>query len=348
MPIVVFGPIVQQDEDGLEAVQLQITVQNGDEARQLFDQIEVWRSTTSASGPYEELTDDSWSAARVPKTAKDEPASPVTGASTVLVGLDLDLRINEKAADDITVTFTGADPLTFADAATQIIAQGQNKVTSYVDEDGVLVVETTQTGNGSTLRVLESDAAAILGLPTDDVQGFAFGREARISLSQGKEVYPFVDNRGSGSYFYRTRFRNQLNATFSEFSPSFSADQALGISASNIVCGRLDLVSLDGKPLRSVEVTIYNSYHFNLVEDRLVTEGQQSRTTDNDGHVEFSLVRGTRVTVAISGTSIVRDIVVPTDPELSVFPLLGPEAAAGDDVFKVQVPVLIAAERRSL
>lgn len=348
MPIVVFGPVIADEADGLEAVSLQVTVQDGDEALELFDQIEVWRSVTESTGPFEELTADSWKAPRIPKDARDESASPPAGSLVVIVDLDLILRLNEDEDNDITITFTGSDPLSFATCATQIIAQGQGKVTSYVDDDGLLVVETTDVGNGVTLRVVESDAAAVLGLPTDDVQGFAFGKEARITLLPDQEVYSFTDVRGSGEFFYRTRFRNKLLGTFSEFSQSFSVQQALGISASNIICGQLDLVGLNGKPLRSVEVCVYNAFRGDIVEDKLVAEGQQSRCTDNDGHVEFSLVRGTKVTVAISGTSIVRDIEVPTDPELAVFSLLGKVSGVQDDVFVVQYPDIISAERRSL
>ena len=348
MPIVVFGPVIADESDGLEAVSLQITVQDGDEALVLFDQVEVWRSVTDTAGPFEELTDDSWRAARIPKDATDLSASPPTGQSVVIVGLELELRVDEDDDNDITITFTGTDPLTFATCASQIIAQGGGKVTSYVDDDAKLVVATTDVGNGATLRVLESDGAAILGLPFDDVQGFSFGKEARIQLVPGQEVYPFTDVRGSGEYFYRTRFRNRLNGTFSEFSQSFSVQQALGISTSNIICGQLDLAGLDGRPLRNIEVCVYNAFRADIVEGKLIAEGQNSKCTDDDGHVEFFLVRGTRVTVAISGTSIVRDIDVPTDPALATFPLLGKVGGVQDDVFTVQYPDLISAERRSL
>ena len=57
MPIVVFGPVIADESEGLEAVSLQITVQDGDEALVLFDQVEVWRSVSDTSGPFEELTD---------------------------------------------------------------------------------------------------------------------------------------------------------------------------------------------------------------------------------------------------------------------------------------------------
>ena len=124
--------------------------------------------------------------------------------------------------------------------------------------------------------------------------------------------------------------------------------QALGVSSANVVCGQLDLVGLDGRPLGNVEVSVYNAFRGELVEGKLVAGGQQAKITNQNGRVEFNLVRGTRVTVAISGTNIVRDIVVPTDPAVSIFQLLGADPPTGDDHWKVQVPNLIYAERRSL
>jgi hypothetical protein len=60
--------------------------------------------------------------------------------------------------------------------------------------------------------------------------------------------------------------------------------------------------------------------------------------------VEFILPRGQKVTVAVAGTSLVRTITV---PDRESFNLFDPDIA-DDDVFKVQVPLLVMAERRSL
>ena len=70
--------------------------------------------------------------------------------------------------------------------------------------------------------------------------------------------------------------------------------------------------------------------------------------TDNEGHVEFSLLRGQQVVVAIAGTPLTRKVLVPADPAVRRFNLLAPEVGSGEDAFKVQVPNLVYAERRSL
>lgn len=349
MAVIVVSPVVVDPDVGPsdEVVQLQVTVESED-FEGLFDTVEVWRSTAGSSGPFEEITDERWRAARIPKTADDEPTTPATGESVALVGKELELRVNEDEDNDILITFTGVDPLTFADAATQVTAQGLGKVRAYVAADGTFVVETTQSGSGAVLRVLESDGAAILGLPTTEPDSLASGKEARIELKLDQVVYTFKDLRGSDAYYYRTRFSNSVSGSFSEFSPAFSVGAAPGLLPDHLACGRLELVGLNGSPLSSARVTVYNAFQSSLIDGRLVAESRQSKVTDEDGVVEFTLVRGSRVTVAISNTSIVRDIAVPEDAETVVFNLLDPSVSAGDDVFKVQVPDIVYAERRSL
>ena len=107
-------------------------------------------------------------------------------------------------------------------------------------------------------------------------------------------------------------------------------------------------MGLDGRPLAYREVSVYPADLGELVEDKLVAGGPKENSTDANGHVEFLLVRGAAITVAISGTSIVRDIVVPTDTTVTVFGLLDPSVGPQDDVFVVQRPDIIYAERRSL
>ncbi len=331
------------EEDQLELVELRILVKQSD-FEGLFDQIEIWRSRNTFAGPYEELTSDRARTARLPAAAKDMPTSPVTGASISIDGLTLNLRIDEK--DDFVVTF--GTPATLSDAAAEVTAQGNNRFRAYVDEDGVFVVETTLVGTSATIRVTGGDAVSQLGLTANEPDNFNFGRDARINLMLGREEYLFTDNKGSKKFFYRTRFRNRTTAAVSEFSQAFNVGAILGVSPPNVVCGFLDLVRGDGGPLSGQQVKVFNPLKGELVENKLVTGPEQVKLTDKNGHVEFNLVRGTRYTVAITGTNVVRDIVAPTDPDTKIFPLLGEDVGTQDDVFKVQVPDIITAERRTL
>lgn len=331
-------------EASTELVQLHIFVEE-DDWLNVFNQIEVWRSRGLSTGPYEELTADSWRPARLPADGGDLPATPVTGPSVIISGLELQLRLNEQ--DDIIVLFTGVNPLSYAQAASQIQSQSAGRLRSYVDEDSNLVVETLEPGTGAILRVVGGDAAPFLGLPTTEPDSLAYGRDARISLVAGREKYLFNDIRGKSTYFYRTRFRNSDQETWSEFSQPSPADQSIGLSHENIVCGQLCMVRLDGKPLRNQLVRVFNRYKTQQVESKLVAGPELDAVSDMDGKVQFFLVRGSQVTVSIDGTDIVRDIEVPTDPLVGIFNLLDPNLGP-DDYFKVRVPRIEYAQRRTL
>jgi hypothetical protein len=357
MAIIVVSPLVVESDSGpsVEIVQLNITATPEDHEG-LFNHVEVWRSTLGSAGPYYELTAPTYRAARVPESAEAESPSPPTGPSVIIVGEGLLLRIDEDDENEFAVTFTGVDPLTFAGCAAQVTAAGTGKVRAYVADDGTFVLESLKAGSGATLRVIETNGAGLLGLPSsdpDNIEGsnpdsFATGKEARIQLSVNVEQYVFSDYRGSDAFFYKTRFSNILTGGTSEFSRAFGVGSAPGISPSLLVCGQITLAGLSGKPARNVEVVVYNNFQGELVDDHFVAESQQSRLTDENGRAEFLLVRGLRCTVSITGTSIVRDIEVPTDPSVNVFDLLGADVSTNEDVFKVQVPDIITAERRSL
>ena len=342
MAIILISPTASSDSSD-ERVQLQVIVKSED-FEDLFDQLEVWRSRSGVSGPYEELTASAYKAARVPASAADVPATPVTGASAVLAGKTLALTVGQE---NLVITLTGPDPETFAAAAAEVTAQGLGKVHAYVDPTGTFVVESMLTGTAATLTVTGGEAAPILGLSVISPDNYGFGRDARISLRSGAEEYAFVDYHGSPTYSYKIRLRNRLNGSYSEFSDAFSVNHGLGISSTNVVVGQLDLVDVDGTPLANVGVVISNAFRGDLVEGKLVAGTSQEKFTDTNGHVEFFLVRGSKVTVSVSGTNIVRDIVVPTDPSVKVFPLLGTDTTQ-DDTFKVNIPNIIYAERRSL
>jgi hypothetical protein len=185
-----------------------------------------------------------------------------------------------------------------------------------------------------------------LGLPTTTPDSLAYGHDARIPLVHGQQLYTFIDLHGSSENFYKTRFRNSQTDSLSEFSAPFSVKVTVGVSPSKLIRGVVDLVDASGIPLANREVLVHNNYDGEMVDGMNVAGSVKGRLTDAQGHVEFMLVRGMSVTVAIHGTSLVRDITVPTDPALACFNLLDP-AIGTDDVFRVQVPELDYAVRRS-
>ncbi len=307
----------------------------------VFDCIEVWRSKFVEGGPYEELTGLTWRGARLPLLGEDQPGIFVAGLSVNLVGKKLELVVNEL--DTIETTFTGSDPLTYAQAATQIVAQGLGRLRAWVDMGGKLVVETTEPGTAATLRAVSSDAAILLGLPTDGT--IAYGKEARIQLA-GADRYNFSDKAGSTRYFYKTRYRNRATNTVSEYSPVYQA-QSARVDADNLVLGYLDLVDLMGMPLAGVEVSLRAPFIGALVEGKLVAGNDEMKKTDADGHVEFTLMRGQTYSLAIGGTNIMKEIVTPTDKRVTSFLLVDADFATQDDYFRARIPQIPTMARRS-
>jgi hypothetical protein len=341
MTTIVISPALGAESSNPETIQLQVLVQEADWLG-LYDQVEVWRARDT-SGLYEELTAATWLPARLPKDAGDPPDVAVPGPSLVVDGKSLQLKVNEVT--DLDVVVSGTDPLTTTQVAVQITAQGGRAVVSYVDALGQLAVETVEPGTGASLRVVGGDVAALTELPIDEL---VYGRNPRLGLRSGATAYSFFDLWGTSASLYKTRFRNRLTGAVSEFSAPFSAGQALGLSASSVVVGYLNLVDMNGKPLAYRAVVVGNQLQGALIEDKFVAGRGETKLTDVQGHVEFQLVRGQTVTVAISGTDVVREILVPTDVAVSVFNLLSSSVGTGEDMFKVSVPELVYAERRSL
>lgn len=326
-----------------EVVTLSITALDEDFVG-LFDSIEVWRSRGVEGGPYEELTGDLWRGARLPRVGLNPPEAPETGPTVNVVGLKLEFLLNEKTT--VAITFTGSDPLTFSQAAAQITTQSLGRLRAWVDENVKLVVETAEPGTSATLRVIASDVASFLGLPTTAPDDFAFGTEARLQLLGGVNSYNFSDKAGARTYFYKTRFRNRFSNTASEFSATYSA-LAVGVDSASIVLGYLELIGLDGKPLEGIEVALRSPFVGQLVSGKLVAGQDLMRKTDADGYVEFTLARGQTYTLSISGTNIAKEINTPTDLAVTSFLLVDDNFATQDDYFRARVPQIPTMERRS-
>ena len=333
--------------DGVsELVQLHICVQDEDWLG-TFDRIEVERSRGLSTGPFEPLTADTWEAARIPKDGGDAAASPPTGPTLAIVGDTLELRVNEQ--DDYTVTFTDPGPgvLTQAEAVSQINTALPQVVQAWIDSDATIVLATYEAGTGAALRVVGGDAAPKLGLPTTEPDSISFGKAAKLALVPGKERYTFVDIRGATEYFYRTRFFSTVNNTASEYSHPQLSTQFSGVDAGNLVCGQVRLSRMNGQPLSGVQVRVINRSGLHETEGWLVAGRQLQAITDDGGLASFTLIRGMQVDVAIDGTSLVRTLTVPTDPEEGVFNLLDP-ALGPDDYFRVKHPDIEYAYKRTL
>jgi hypothetical protein len=341
--IIAVSPLGRQADSTEEVIRLQVYVTNSDFFG-IYDRMEVWRSKDRQSGPYEELTAENITGARIPKDAADPPASPITGPDVTIVGLELDLLVDEQEEEK--VTFVGVDPLSYSDIATQIAAQAAG-VDAYVSDAPQVVLQTVGAGTAHSLRVVGGDAAALLGLPTEEPDSLAYGRDARVVLVDGRALYEFTDLRGSADYYYKIRFRNSSSGAVSEFSLPHNTASKLGIDPEQLALGVLDLVQANGKPLINQPVRVHTEFNGTIVDGKVMAGTDVEKSTDANGHVEFLLVRGQRVSIAVPGTSLVRDITVPEDTSVETFNLVDP-TLSGDDVFRVQSPSLVYAPRRSL
>lgn len=319
----------------MQAIELGINLAGVDLQR--FDTLEVWRSRGEVGGPYEPLTSAGNTPARLPLGAADAPASPQAGPFVNANGKQLTLL---DGTSTLSITVSGSDPMTFAQCATQIASQTLGEVTAYV-VGPALVIETREVGGHARLEVLGGDLAGLVGL---ELNVPAFGREAHIPLIAGVTQYQFVDQQGDTSFFYKVRLRNSLLNLVSEFSDPLVPLTTPEVTDATI--GYVDLTDMDGGALEAREVRLYSRFNGALVNGRVVAGYSKNALTDKNGHVEFSLVRGLPITVAIAGTNLVRDLVVPVDPAIARFNLLDP-ALGTNDVFKVQVPDIPYAVRRS-
>jgi len=311
----------------------------------MWDRVEVWRSRTSSSGPYDALNGDTWTPATLPLGSPTTPPSPAqTGAYITIVGTTLTFLVNEVSA--VSITFTGVDPLTLAQVATQIAAQSNQLLSSYVD-NGQVIAQTIQPGEISVLRCTGGTAAPLLGFPVTEPGSVAFGLDARIVLIPVQEQYSQVDANGCDKYYYKTRFYNSNTGLFSDYSLPTQAISPVGISAHGLVRCYVELVGLSGSAIYGAEVLIESAFGGLQVEGKTVVGGQVRLLTDRNGHAELLVPRGTALTVAIGGTDLVRDVVVPTDHAVTAFNLLAP-GSGSNDVFSVQEQRIDYAVRRSI
>lgn len=318
-----------------QAVELNISLQGVD--LQQFDALEIWRSRETASGPYEALTSAGSTPARFPDGAPDRPVSPSAGPYVNANGKSLELLVGTQT---ITIDIVGSDPMTYGQCALQIITQSLMKVTAYVS-GALLVLETEEVGGHARLEVTGGDLAGLTDLALNVP---SFGRESYIPLLAGVVQYHFVDQQGATSFLYKVRLRNSLLNLVSEFSDPLSPISTPEVADTTI--GFIDLTDIDGSALEAREVRLYARFNGQLSNGRVVAGFSKNALTDKSGHAEFVLVRGLPITVAIAGTSLVRDLVVPIDPVITRFNLLDP-ALGTNDVFKVQVPDIPYATRRS-
>lgn len=262
-----------------------------------FNRMRWYRSRSGEVGPYYATT----AAAAAPAVLTGTTTSP-----HAVVGKTFSFLVN--GVNRVDVTFTGSDPLSTSQVVAQIAA-ATGLVVASADASTRLVLTTTITGTAASIKVLESDASAILGLQTDDG---AVGIDQDLVLVNGTHEYFYTDQNSDESFFYKTQLVNSVTGAVSDFSVPIPADQVQALPVAQTVVCSIQLVDMRGRPLRNRRVTFFNAF----VPDRVLGTGvfrhYDQIETDRNGYAEIRLLRGITLDMSVDGTGFVRRITIPS------------------------------------
>lgn len=303
-------------------VQLSIPVSNNDSLIGLgYSRIEVWQSTDSGD-TYQEIT----AATAMPAVAYSYVADTTFKMGGKFIKFLLD------GATEYSVTF---DPLLVDWTATQVasrineVAPGRAVATL---SNGVTITSTT-TGRSSSVELTYSDGTLF------PVGTSVRGLDARLSLVPGTLVYTYFDVAGPVGSRYEWRFSANGVNPVSEYS-SYVLGSAPPLVSSGLlsVCSGT-FVGLDGRPRKTKLVIALDDNPTTSAGLTVVGGNPLVVESGADGFLQFTLIRGTTVRIAIEGTYYVRQITV---PNAASFDLIAAMATAPDP-FTVQAsaPFLI-------
>lgn len=314
----------------MPATTLSISVTGIDQVLVSFDVIRVKRSTDGENGTYSLLT------ANAPASAT--LLAPTTGNYDV-PGKTLQVIIDRDSQVDI--LFAGLGDLTTAQVVDQINTALGDTIAS--DDANAVRLTSTEDGTFSRVEIVGGSAAAEFGWSAGDRD---IGEDAHVTLQAGVSSYSYVDQDGEPGYFYKAQFYNTGSGLESTDSSPFEGDVATLVSASNLSTVVVDLVDGRGIAAPDQVVTFYPMHELLEVEGYQValTRAPITVTTNNSGHAELSLVRGSRWRVSFEGTSIIRDITIPDAPETDLLAAL----SAAPDPFDIRTLLINPALRRTI
>lgn len=301
----------------MPANDLSIHVDNLSSVLELFDRIQIWRSTTGPTGSYSEIT-----------SALSQPAQ-LTGTVVgpwALNGKTLTLVINN--ADPVNIVFSGTDPIDLQTVINQINKSGFGVIASQlVASSGVLTIASALPGTGSAL-VASGNAATALGLSTSKVNGTA----ARPILTDPTTDYAFRDLDALTTYYYEYRFYSSITFQVGPFSAPFLSIPSQVINDSSMSTATVKLANSLGQPVvgrriicvPTVPIAV-GGYQVLPEQDRIIF------TTDVTGLALVKLVQGATFRVLLEGTGYEREITIPNTTTFDLFALM----SAAPDVFTV-------------
>jgi hypothetical protein len=84
-----------------------------------------------------------------------------------------------------------------------------------------------------------------------------------------------------------------------------------------------DFVDLAGEAVEGFRIRVSNLFDPSADEGLAVVEGVEDHESDEDGHIEFDVVKGARLRVAFIGTKLVRTFTVPDESTANLLELMG-------------------------
>lgn len=301
------------------SVQFSITVANvATLVTQGFTTVEIWASTDQGNS-FQEITTASIRAATL-------TSLPATTLFDMNGGTLLKLRIN--GAPEVSINFSGT-PVRYW-TPVQVMNRINTVVSGLASTEGTSVTITSPTtGRVSSLLVTYNDAFD-LGLATGSS---SLGSDTRISLNNTIKIYTYTDLAGVSTYLYKWRFSANGVNPVSEYSTT-----VLGKSVPFTIpvsIGTATFVGIDGRPqVRTVIIGVDN-IPFMTNGMSIGNDLVQTFTSDVNGYVQIPLVQGSKIKVALEGTSYVREIMVPTTTSFDLMAAM----ATAEDPFTIQVPV---------
>jgi hypothetical protein len=308
-------------------VQFSVLVANNDDLIGLgYTTIEIWQSVDQGNS-YQELT------APTPQSAYVESLPAQT---TFQMGGHL-LKVVVNGGAEQSISFS---PLTQHWTPQQVVDRINEVIPGLASLITPNIVRLTSptTGRASSIEVTYCDAYDLFPERLS-----AHGRDARITLALGTTIYQYSDVSGSTSARYRWRFTANGSDPKSDFSPYVLGSTAPLVSPANLSVCQAKFVGLNGQPVKT-KLVIVSEQNPSSTNNLIVTSTAPLQLESDDlGFIQFSLVRGTRVKVAIEGTAFVREFTV---PDAASFDLLAAMAAAPDPFTVQTVPPFLI--RRSV
>lgn len=292
-----------------------------------YSTIEVWKSVDYGNS-YSEITSSTEQAAKL--------SAALPNSRYYLKDAILSFLID--GAQSPSVSFGSA--LDYYSSA-QVVSKINTTIPGIasIGSSGEVVVSSTRTGSASSIQISQNTLAASLGFPTTR----AVGTDRRIPLVSGQVVYFLYDVNPIARSKYKWRYSANGASPVSSFSnPVTDSLLRLGVSPTELTVGVALFITASGMANKTSLIISSNSIQ--KIGNSIISPASTIVVeADSTGFLQVPLLRGSKMVVAVEGTSIVREITV---PDLPVFDIMQAVSDIPDQFTVQEVAPLLT--RRSL